>query len=212
MTYRDPTLYAKPHDHIVQLFDSPESVADAVAVFVAEGLAEGASVVLVMTADHWSLTAGRLKRVHVQTPEAIANGRLIVRDSEVVLGGFMRAGSPDSVLFRETVGALVHQAYERSPCVRIYGDMVDQLAGQGDFNAARDLEQLWNALRDVYPFTLLCGYSAVHFGNPRSARSLRQICGCHSHIRSNPRDMLGTFLLSDSAPEQASGNGHASFL
>jgi hypothetical protein len=52
------------------------------------------------------------------------------------------------------------------------------------------------------PFDLLCGYSAVNFGNPRSADALRRIGAAHGHLRANRRDLLATFLLRTAVPGQ----------
>jgi hypothetical protein len=55
------------------------------------------------------------------------------------------------------------------------------------------------------PFTLFCGYSAVHFGDPRSAAALQAICRAHTHVRASSDDDLGAFLMSEArAPRTAS--------
>jgi hypothetical protein len=54
---------------------------------------------------------------------------------------------------------------------------------------------LWNDLRARTPFTLFCGYSSEHFGDPLTAGSLRSICRSHCHAISHPNDILGSFLL-----------------
>ena len=66
---------------------------------------------------------------------------------------------------------------------------------EGDIMGAHDLEELWNALGEREAFTLFCGYSTVHFGDPRSGNALRQICQLHSHVHMSPRDLLGSFLV-----------------
>ena len=74
-------------------------------------------------------------------------------------------------------------------------EIVDLLAVQGNFAGAQLLENLWNELHARMPFTLFCGYSSENFGDPLTAGSLRSICRSHSHVRSNPNDLLGSFLL-----------------
>jgi signal transduction histidine kinase len=59
--------------------------------------------------------------------------------------------------------------------------MVALLAGGGNFQAAVQLEQVWNQLKAEYDLTLLCGYSLTTFGGD-SAVSLRQVCDTHSQI------------------------------
>lgn len=77
--------------------------------------------------------------------------------------------------------------------------MVDVLAAEGEFSAALELEEIWNELGALQQFTLFCGYSAVHFGNPVTSAALRSICDAHSHVQSNSQDMLATFLVSAAA-------------
>jgi MEDS: MEthanogen/methylotroph, DcmR Sensory domain len=181
--------------HIVQLFDSTESLADAVATFLREGVSRGDSLLVVVRLEHWNLTAARLTRQELPLGHAIASGQLTVRDADRTLKRFLRDGAPDRMLFDDHVGGLVRQLAARRNRLRIYGGMVDILASDGDFQAAHQLEELWNELGAREPFTLLCGYSAVNFSDPRNADALRSICRSHSHVRSNPHDTLGTYLL-----------------
>ena len=196
MTHQDGVM---PGDagsqHIVQLFDSTGSLADAVAAFLREGISQGDSLLVVVRLEHWNLTAARLTREELPLGDAIASGQLTVRDADRTLKFFLRDGSPDRVLFDDHVGGLIRRIAARGNLLRIYGDMVDILASDGDFRATHRLEELWNELGEREPFTLLCGYSAVNFGHPRSANALRLICRSHSHVRSNPHDTLGAYLL-----------------
>jgi hypothetical protein len=123
------------------------------------------------------------------------DGRLVVQDGEAMLQAFTRQDVPEPALFDRTVGRLVRGLAGRGSRLSVYGDMVNRLAERGAFRAAATLEDLWNQLRTQHPFTLLCGYSSVHFGDPRSAAALRRICECHSQVWSNPSDMLGDYLL-----------------
>jgi hypothetical protein len=76
--------------------------------------------------------------------------------------------------------------------------MVDLLAEEANLEAARHLEGLWNDLGRRYPFTLLCGYAAAHFTDPRTAASLRAICESHTHVASAAGDLLGNWILRES--------------
>jgi hypothetical protein len=196
MAHQDGVIHGDAgSQHIVQLFDSTGSLADAVATFLSEGVSRGDSLLVVVRLEHWNLTAARLTREELPLGNAIASGQLTVRDADRTLKLFLRDGIPDRVLFDDHVGGLIRRIAVRGNRLRIYGDMVDILASDGDFQATHRLEDLWNELGEREPFTLLCGYSAVNFGHPRSADALRLICRSHSHARSNPRDTLGTYLL-----------------
>ena len=180
-------------EHRLQLFDNASSRAAAVAAFVRDGLAAGDSLLLVVAPEHWKRAAPRLTGVDVDA--AMADRRLTVCDAAATLSAFMHRGVPDPERFEASVGALVRQLSSRGRRLLVYGEMVDVLATRGDFDAAGELEALWNQLAARHRFTLLCGYSAVSFGDPRSARALRDLCSAHSHVLSSPGDVLGAFLL-----------------
>jgi hypothetical protein len=90
---------------------------------------------------------------------------------------------------------LIRQLSANGKPLRIYGEMVNVLAAQGEYQAAHQLEELWNDLGRRNRFTLFCGYAASHFGDPRTAEALHGICDTHSQVLSSPQDVLGSFLL-----------------
>jgi MEDS: MEthanogen/methylotroph, DcmR Sensory domain len=184
-------------EHLVQLFDSEESLADAVGAFLHEGFVRSETLVAVMDEQRWYAVAMRLSSCGVPIDEALRSGQLTVRDAEATLRLFMRHGWPDRHLFEDSVGELIRQLSATGAPLRIYGEMVNVLAAQGEYQAAHKLEELWNALGRRSPFTLFCGYSAGHFGDPRTADALRRICRTHSQVLSSPQDVLGSFLLSE---------------
>ena len=181
--------------HSMQLFDSRDSVADAVSGFIAEGVEAGDVVLAVMRRETWESTARRLRERGVDPAVAQASGGLTVLDAAATLETFLVNGRIDQKLFEDSVGTLVWALASSDRRLRIYGEMVDVLASRGDFRIALQLEARWNDLRAETPFTLFCGYSAENFGNPKLSETLQLTCLAHSHIRTNPRDPLATFLL-----------------
>ena len=186
---------------MVQLFDGTDSLADAVSEFLREGFLAGDTLLVVSTTPHWDAIAEKLSKGGVRIKQATQSGQLTRRDARDTLNLFMQHGRPDRELFEASVGSLVRQLATRDARLRIYGEMVDVLASEGDYRSAELLEEFWNALGERESFKLFCGYSAVNFGDPRTAEALRAICRSHTHVRSNPRDALGSFLLgSHSSP------------
>jgi hypothetical protein len=185
--------------HLVQLFDSNESLVEAVSDFLHEGLVSGDSVLAVMDERRWYLLAMRLTARGADVDGASRAGRLVVRDAADTLSLLMRDGRPDADLFEMVAGSVVRGLVRGRRRLRVYGEMVDILASHGDFGAAQALEELWNGLARQVAFTLFCGYTSAHFGDPRSAGALRRICETHSGVRMNPDDVLGSFLLTANA-------------
>jgi hypothetical protein len=182
--------------HLVQLFDSDESLADGVAQFFRDGLMRGEQILAVMNEERWYAVTMRMSAIGSPADEALRFDRLIVRDAKGLLNKFMWLGRPHPRLFAASVETLVSGLAESGRPVRIYGEMVDVLAAQGDYAGALELEHMWHALAQRHRFTLLCGYTAGHFGDPRNAGDLRRICEAHTGVRSNPQDVLGSFLVS----------------
>ncbi len=191
-----------PAQHSLQLFDCRDSVADSVSGFIAEGVEAGDVVLAVMRRENWESTARQLRERGLDPAVAQASGGLSVLDAAATLETFLVNGRIDQKLFEDSVGTLVWALASSDRRLRVYGEMVDVLASTGDFRIALQLEARWNDLRVETPFTLFCGYSAENFGNPKLSETLRLTCLAHSHIRTNPRDPLATFLL-----ESASGPG-----
>jgi hypothetical protein len=189
----------------VQLFDDLNSLAEAVSAFLLDGFAQGDTLLVVSRHAQWRSIAAQLREAGVPVDDIARSGQLTVRDAADTLKRFMPVGRVDAGLFDRSVGALVRELAFRGKPLRIYGEMVDLLALDADFRAAQRLEELWNELGERQSLTLFCGYSAVNFGDPRTAEALRRICDSHSHVRSNPRDLLGSFLLRTHAPAEATG-------
>lgn len=181
--------------HSLQLFDCRDSAADAVSGFIAEGFEAGDVVLAVMRRETWESTARRLRERGLDPAVALASGGLTVLDAAATLETFLVNGRIDQKLFEDSVGTLVWALASSDRRLRAYGEMVDVLASAGDFRTALQLEALWNGLRAETPFTLFCGYSAENFGDPKVSETLRLTCLAHSHICTNPRDPLATFLL-----------------
>ena len=85
-------------------------------------------------------------------------------------------------LFRKVVGdVLTRAAGKSSRHVRAFGEMVALLAGDGNFKAATQLEQLWNELQNKHEFGLFCAYSLSAF-NGDNSKALIDVCQEHSHV------------------------------
>ena len=182
-------------EHSVQLFDNPDCLADTVSGCLRERLRHGDALLVVTTPAHWRGIEARLLVSQVQVRAAQASGQLTVKDAISTLGAISVRGKLEPRLFDEKVAALVRRLRGRGGRLWIFGELVDVLVSRGEYENAELLEQLWCALAEREPFTLLCGYSSEHFGNPANADSLRSICRAHSQIRRSSRDVLGGFLL-----------------
>ena len=186
--------HKEPSGHFVQLFDAPRSLADGVSHYLIDGRAAGNHLLVIARASHWQLMRAYLERrgVPVDDPKE----RLTVIDARKIRARMLRRGILDPTRMHETVGELASQLATQPGGLRVYGEIVELFAEEGNFEQAVVLEEYWNHLIAKYSFTLLCGYSAAHFADPSHAPDLQRICGCHTSVRSQPSDTLGTWLTS----------------
>ena len=196
MTRRERAIRGEfTSDHLVQFFDTTDSMADTVSTFLAEGYRKGEYLLIVAKRRHRRAIAPRLRQ-RTRLASRLPAERLTVFDAERMLARFMRSGLPDSVLFHRTVGEIVHRlAVASGRRLRIYGEMVEVLAEEGNFHAAQRLEELWNELAVRHSFMLLCGYAAAHFASSGAREALTGICRAHSHIRKSAADPLAQWIL-----------------
>jgi hypothetical protein len=183
-------------EHIVQLFDTPDSLANVVSAFLNDGWARGDSLLVAAKPAHWTKTADRLQRRGCPVTQATREGRLTVLDAATTLARITRFGAIDRQLFFDHIGSLVGRLVSESRNgVRIYGEMVELLAEEGDLRGAQQLEHLWNELGERQAFTLLCGYTAAHFADNRTLPALKAICAAHTRVQKNTSDLLGNWLV-----------------
>jgi MEDS: MEthanogen/methylotroph, DcmR Sensory domain len=181
-------------EHNVQLFDSSRSMADTVSAFLMAGFTRGEPLLIVATPEHRELLARKLNEAGINVHEATAANRLVMLDAVECLGKFMRQDVPSAIAFDEVVGSLVARL-SNGKRVCIYGEMVDVLAARGNYKGAQQLEHLWNDLGQRESYTLFCGYASGHFGNPKTAKVLADICESHTHLHRTRDDLLAEYLL-----------------
>src|SRR5262245_61422359 len=175
--------------HMVEMFETAESMTDRVSAFVLVGLRQRETVLLVMRLPHWNLISSRLTAANITLSDAVASGCLTVLDAARTLARMMWHGVPSRGLFDEVVGKTVRQLMSSGGRLRIYSDMVDVLAADGFLQAADVLEKLWSELASRESLTVLCGYSASTFLNPDASSALGSICRSHTDVRLNQLGM-----------------------
>jgi hypothetical protein len=194
VTHRARLLHGHS-EHLVQLFDEPDSRVEGVASFLYRGWVSGAPLLVVVRPSNWALIQARLTAKGCPVAEMAAEGRLVVLDAVRTLTYFFD-NSPDPAIFQEQIGATVARL-SKFGRLYAYGEMVDILAEQARFDTAHELEMLWNQLAARESITLLCGYASAHFGDVRDAEALQRICRAHTGAQADEADLLGTWLLND---------------
>jgi hypothetical protein len=189
-------------DHSVQFFDGLDTLVAAVATFVHDGLAAGANSLVVARPATAQAIAKALGERGVSFHAVAESGRVTILDANATLQLFMDGNVPDATRFHSVVGSILPHLREGGRGVlRVYGEMVDILANEGNFRGAEEIETLWNELAATESFMLFCGYLAAHFAGANGAGALRAICDKHRHVHRDHADLLATWLLSRAAVE-----------
>ncbi len=148
--------------HVVQFYSSGHGLIRNLLRYVGSAIQAG-NVCIVVATDE------RIKKLDMQlagiidVDEAKRTKQYITLDAAEALDDFMVDGLPDKKLFYETIGALVEEVSRTGQPIRIYGEMVALLWGQGNKEAVMRLEELWNELAIDNPFSLYCAYPELHF-------------------------------------------------
>jgi DcmR-like sensory protein len=187
-----PSSSLKTPAHIVQLFDAPRSLADAVSHYLIEGRAACQHLLAIARASHWQLIRAYLERRGLAVEDSSAH--LTVIDARKIRARMMRRGVLDPARMEETLTRMLTELSSAPGGLRVYGEIVELFAEEGNFEQACALEDYWNHLQKKYGFMLLCGYSAAHFADPGNTYHLREVCARHTAVKSQPADSLGTWL------------------
>src|SRR6476620_11335960 len=89
----DGSVLRDMHIHMVQLFDAPRSLADAVSHFLIEGRGRGDHLLVITRASHWQLIRAYLERRGCAVDDP--SERLTVVDARKLRGRMMRRGVLD---------------------------------------------------------------------------------------------------------------------
>jgi len=174
-----PELVRHPgqHDHLVQLYTEPEFLVEAVAEYLATGLARGEGAIVIARPEHRKRFLAALEALGVRPGPALR-----VLDAQHTLDLFMADGMPQWTAFHATCGGAIAELRLRYPAVRAYGEMVDILWQRGERTAALRLEDFWNELGQLQTFSLLCAYQMDPLDPEAYRGGLQAVCRCHSHL------------------------------
>jgi signal transduction histidine kinase len=173
---------SQDHDHFVQYYESDVFLIGSIARFIGPGLIDGDdSAIVAATPQHRDALEKALEKAGCDVERMIEQGRYVALDADDLLARFMVDDRPDPMLFSEVVGGIVARVAAPGRRVRIFGEMVAQLWAAGNVTAAADLEELWNKLAQVHPFTLFCAYPIRGFEDG-SVDMFERICDSHSRV------------------------------
>jgi len=172
--------------HTAQFHMNDPFFLDEVSQFVGSTLRSGESIVVAATDQTRTGIAHRLKARGMDLAAMAAQGQYIVLDAAESLSQFMRDGRPDADCLAHIVGNLdrLRLSSSRGPQSRltIFGEMAVLLCGNGNVEAAVEVERIWSDLTRPLPFLTVCSYPIECFQDEGSRRLFPSVCAEHRAV------------------------------
>ena len=159
---------------------------DSLSEFVGAALGAGGACLVIATPPHRAGLAERLKAHGIDVAFSMAMNRLISLDAGDVLARFMLDGHPDEERFYAAVEPELVSARNslrgRSTSVVAFGEMVSLLWQESRYEAALELEKLWDRLAQRHAFSLRCAYPLGLFSDQAQYDLFRRVCSAHHQV------------------------------
>lgn len=170
--------------HTVQFYDPRFFPASSIADFFASGLQAGEGAFLIATPDHARLIKDCLELSGIDPHALERASRLVCLDAFATLETLRGNGPLTDEHFAPVFGPPIAHAINSSPSgrLRLFGEIVDLLANDGDYLACSQLERYWNNFRPPHSIRLYCAYSVAAFPDASSARFLCELCNLHDQV------------------------------
>ena len=191
----------EPSAHIVQVYQDPEFLIDAVCRFVCAGLQQSDAIIVVATKEHSDSFSARLELDGFNLQNAVWQGRLRFLDVEPLLAGPIRNDMPDWATFQRQTGEIFDQMPERCSSIRAYDEVSNVLWQGGQYEAAARVEQFWNDLPTPKPLSVFCSYFADHLDSKVYGGQFQHICAHHTHLVSFPDHEKFTKAVGEASEE-----------
>jgi signal transduction histidine kinase len=172
--------------HSVHFYEEDTFLLDSLSQLIGNALVAGDIAVVVATAAHREGVAKRLKARGLDLEMIASLGRYHSFDAAENLSAFMVNGSLDAALFnafaRQFFSSVRSAVNGGSQRLVFFGEMVNLLLSDGNFDAALQLEQLWNELGRTHSFDLHCAYLMKDFNREGRNQVFLNLCAVHSHV------------------------------
>jgi len=168
--------------HFVRFYDDTELLLDEVAGFLGRAIRARGHGIVIATGAYGDALRGRLDALARAEGHATPPAwDLTWLDAETTLARLLVDGWPDRARFLHEIGRLVSVACADGRPVHLFGDMAALLCARGRYDAALQLERLWNELARQLDFSLFCAYPWHLFPAADVAHVFRQVCAEHKH-------------------------------
>jgi hypothetical protein len=186
--------------HRVHFYEPPAFPASSIGDYFCRGIAAYESLFMVATEEHTHLVKKHLETRGVQ-PDALERvGSLTCLDAHSVLAMLRRNGPVNEESLDDVMSLPLKRAISRSPKgrIRVFGEMVNLAASNGDYFISMQLERLWDR-KAADSLRLYCAYSIECFGDESTSSVMCDVCDLHDEIvpfipALNPKGYLALLL------------------
>jgi signal transduction histidine kinase len=170
------------HGHAVQFYEDEDFLLDTVVGFLRTGLEVGDRLLVVADEEHRERIRAALAPCLNEHP--LGDDALVMLDAAETLARFMVGETLDKARFDAFLSGCLSLLTSdgKAPKIRAYGEMVNLLWRRGNPKAAIRLEELWNEVRKVHPFALLCGYALSAPLASSDAGDFASVCDNHDLV------------------------------
>jgi len=173
--------------HTVQFHANDSHYLDDISQLVAATLRSGEQIAIVTSEANLVGVAQRLQARQLNVAMLAERGQYIATDSALALSQVMHDGKPDKERLAEMIHSLdrLRLATPNGPGrLTIFGDITVSLCRNGDFEAALEVERIWNELTRALPFFTVCSYPIDCFEHEEGRNQLPNVCAEHSAVTS----------------------------
>jgi DNA-binding NarL/FixJ family response regulator len=173
--------------HTVQFHANDSHYLDEISQLVGATLRSGEQVVLVTSETTRIGVAQRLQARQLNLAALAEREQYVATDSALALSQVMHDGKPDKERLAEVIHGLdrLRLAAPNGPGrLTIVGDMTVSLCRNGDFEAALEIERIWNELTRALPFFTVCSYPIDCFEHEEARNQLPNVCAEHGAVTS----------------------------
>ena len=149
--------------HACQVYANDAVLLDTLTGYVGGALWNGEGVIVVATRAHGDALERRLRESGLDLGYLRGLDRYLSVSAETLLAEICIDGWPDETRFADALEPLVERAGRGRRRVRAYGEMVALLWAEGKFEAAVELERVWNGFLHGRDLPLLCAYPRAPF-------------------------------------------------
>ena len=176
-------LEGPANKHFAQLHRDPQTLTEAVTLYLRTGLQRGNGIIIIATPVHIELFLTRLRQESFDPGLYLKSGQLELHDAELTLRKYLRHDMPDWEDFRKAMGAVLERvrAFGHGT-TRAYTEMVNVLWHEGKQNAAIRLEEYSNELARLYRFSLFCTYMLDMHKAETYSEPIEEIGRTHSDV------------------------------